>query len=111
MAGPIIAGVLTAAALILAGVQTGLIASQTFHGQEGGLLNKGQITGDNNLLFANKGEALFQDNTYKNLVTFLNDYQSGTAGGGSQPIIVNITLDDNLIGKVMVDRQRNDRIR
>lgn len=47
---------------------TGMIASQTFHGQEGGVVPAGQTTGDNTMLFANKGEALLRNDDYNNLV-------------------------------------------
>lgn len=70
--GIVLAAVMSAATLVMAGVQTGIVASQTFHAQEGGLITKGATSGDNTMLFANKGEAVFQDETYKNLVNKIN---------------------------------------
>jgi hypothetical protein len=63
---------------------TGMIASQTFHGKEGGLVSMGGNTGDNTLLFANKGEALLQDETYQNLVKKIN----GENNTNSTPIYI-----------------------
>jgi hypothetical protein len=79
--GIVLAAVMTAATLVMAGVQTGIVASQTFHGKEGGLVNQGALTGDNTLLFANKGEALLKSDTYNNLERKING--SSSFGGGT----------------------------
>jgi hypothetical protein len=68
IAGPIFAGVMSAATTVLAGVQTGLISGQSFHAQEGGVISTGSMTGDNALLFANKGEAVLRDEDYRLLI-------------------------------------------
>jgi hypothetical protein len=66
--GIVLAAVMTAATLAMAGVQTGLVASQTFHGQEGGEVPIGTATGDRAVTFMNKGEALLKNEDYKALV-------------------------------------------
>ena len=74
--GIVLAAVMTAATLAIAGVQTGLVASQTFHGAEGGVIPNGTTTGDRAVTYMNKGEALVRDDDYRALVGMAR-------GGGS----------------------------
>jgi len=78
--GIVLAGVMTAATLAMAGVQTGLVASQTFHGAEGGVQKAGNIAGDNALTWMNKGEALVKDQDYR---LFVNGLKNGGGGQGN----------------------------
>ncbi len=76
--GIVLAGVMTGVTLAMAGVQTGLVASQTFHGAEGGEIPTGTMSGDRAVTYMNKGEALLQSNDYKSLV---NMARVGSSGG------------------------------
>jgi hypothetical protein len=51
---------IAATTVVMAGVQTGVIASQTFHGEEGGVIPAGGTSGDNTILHVNKGGALLK---------------------------------------------------
>lgn len=83
-AGPIIAGVLTAGALTLAGVQTGLIASQGF--EEGGVIPGNSLTGDRVAIRANSAERVLtaeQNRGFEEMVF---------GGGGGDIVIQNMTV-------------------
>jgi len=73
-------GVMTATTLAMAGAQTGLIAAQTFHGQEGGEIPLGTATGDRAVTFMNKGEALLRSDDYKSLVNMARGGGETTGG-------------------------------
>jgi hypothetical protein len=77
--GIVLAAVMTASTLAMAGAQTGIIASQTFHGEQGGIVPIGGTTGDNTMLFANKGEALLRNDDFNSLV----DMAKGEKGASS----------------------------
>jgi hypothetical protein len=85
VAGVALAAVMTAATLAMAGVQTGLIAGQSFHGEQGGIIPTGNASGDNTMLYANKGEALLRSDDYNKLIDTIrnpngmgNTYYFGT---------------------------------
>ena len=72
----------------MAGVQTGLVASQNFHGEQGGVVPTGPMTGDNTQVFANKGEALLRNDDYMSLVKMAREGSPAE----SQIIIQNMTV-------------------
>lgn len=82
--GIVLAAVMTATTLAMAGAQTGLIASQTFHGQEGGEVPVGTLSGDRAVTFMNKGEALLQNQDYKDLVSMAR----GEGGAGGDTFVI-----------------------
>lgn len=102
--GIVLAAVMTAATLAMAGAQTGVIASQTFHAQEGGEITTGGITGDNATLYANKGEAVLQSQDYKSLVGMARGENQGSSTNIS---IGNITLPSVTNAQQFVEELRN----
>lgn len=87
--GVILAGVMTGTTLAMAGVQTGLVASQTFHGAEGGMIPNGAASGDRAVTYMNKGEALLRNDDYNALVSMAR------GSGGAFNIYGNITVVAN----------------
>lgn len=85
--GIALAAVQTAATTIMAGVQAGAVASQTYHGEQAGVIGNGSVSGDNAFLFANKGEALIRNTDYMSLVWLANLAKQMMNGNGvGQPI-------------------------
>jgi hypothetical protein len=83
--GLVLAGVATAAALVLAGVQTGLIASQNPSFEEGGVIPGQSFTGDRVQINANSGERVLtaeQNRGFEEIVF-------GNGGGGNGGIVIN----------------------
>lgn len=110
--GVVLAAVMTAATLAQAGAQTGLIASQTFHGQEGGEIPVGTTTGDRAVTFMNKGEALLRNDDYQALVAMARG--ETTAGGADNIIIENMTVIANnpeQLAEQLVELRRQERTR
>jgi len=92
VAGIVLAAVMSAAALTMAGVQTGIVSGQSFHGQEGGEIPLGTATGDRAVTFMNKGEALLRNDDYKSLVGMArgeNSNGGGFVNNGSITIVAN----------------------
>jgi hypothetical protein len=104
--GIVLATIMTAATLATAGIQTGLVQSQAFHGEQGGVIPTGQATGDNTLLFANKGEALLRSEDYQSLI----DMAKGETGG--QMYIENLHVTANSpqeLSEQLIEIQRAER--
>jgi hypothetical protein len=110
VAGMALAGVLTGIITTMAGVQTGLIAGSTFHGEQGGLVQGGGPTGDNARLFANKGEALLRNDDFNALVGMAR----GEGGAGGDIFISELIVVANNpaeLSEQLLEIQRQERSR
>lgn len=105
--GIVLAAVMTATTLVMAGVQTGIVASQQFKGEQGGVIGVGGMSGDNVMLNANKGEALIRNDDYNALIDMA---KSPSQQGGIY--ISNMTVVANnpqQFAEQMKDLQRYER--
>ena len=90
---------------------TGLVASQTFHGQEGGEIPIGTATGDRAVTFMNKGEALLQNQDYKDLVSMA---RGETQGAGDTFVIeyMEVVANNPLeLAEQLIEVRRQERAR
>jgi hypothetical protein len=87
IAGPIFAGVLTAAILATAGAETGAIyAQKNPYAAEGGILSGTSTSGDRIPVNMNSKEVVFRDDTYQNMVKFFNS--QANSEGSERGIII-----------------------
>ncbi len=83
IAGPIMAGILTAAILATAGAETGIIYQQKNpYAEMGGVLSGTSTTGDKIPVMMNSKEVVYRDDTYQGTVQMFQDYKTGKFGGG-----------------------------
>lgn len=109
--GLVLAGVATAAVLILAGVQTGLVASQNPGFQEGGVIPGNSLTGDRVQINANSAERVL---TSRQNTAFEEMVFGGQGEGGS--IIINgdvfVNADDvDSFRESLIEQSRFEKAR
>ena len=88
--GVVLASVMAAATLAMAGVQAGIVSQQNYHAQEGGVIPVGATSGDNVQLNANRGEAVLRDDDYNMLID-----QIKSGGQGNTIIIEQLILQSD----------------
>lgn len=107
--GTILAAIQTAAILALAGVQTGMVASQTYTPpsfEEGGIVPGTSYSGDNIAANVNSGEMIL---TRGDQVSLLNGIRSGNIGGGGGSII-NLILDGNIVQRWIINNRDTEAL-
>ncbi|HCW08385.1 MAG TPA: hypothetical protein DGG95_13585 [Cytophagales bacterium] len=96
IAGPIFAGILTAAILATAGSETGAIyAQKNPYAAEGGILSGISTSGDRIPVNMNSKEVIYRDDTYQGTVKMFRDYQDGKFGMGGGIIIQTLNVYAN----------------
>jgi tape measure domain-containing protein len=107
IAGPIMAGILTAAILATAGAETGLIYQQKNpYAEMGGVLSGTSTTGDKIPVNMNSKEVIYRDDVYQGTVEMFKDYKAGKFGGGITIQSLSVHVDQALTRnelKVMID--------
>jgi hypothetical protein len=104
--GAVIAGIATAALLANAGIQTGVISSQTYTPafESGGIVPGSSYSGDRVTAMVNSGEMILNKDQQANLFDMAN-----SGGGGDQ--YVNIYIDSEMIMQKIITGRKFAEVR